>query len=463
MPRLAGSARHVLGTAVLSVLAFSLAWPGMALAAGSLTLRPVGDGFGIIRTSDGHSCSTGQSCVITSSAYVPGFRVTLTATPDGSTSRFAGWSGGGCDSIGANVCTVTMTGENVTVQAGFARLNVSLTVLINGGEGGGAGTVTSDPAGISCGQTCSADFPSGGRVTLTAVPACGSSFTSWSGGGCSGTGACILYPTAATTVTASFRAPLGSSPLVAAVLPNSRSVKIGTAATAFATVINQGPGTATACSLAPGASLPATFVYQTTDPATNQTIGMANQPVDIPAGLAQSFVFALTATAPILPTELPLAFACTNTAPALSVTGLNTILLSASSYPVPDIVALAATLDGDGIVKIPGATGTGVFSVATVNVGVGGLIQVEADTQGVNLPVRITLCETNPITGVCLAAPQSLVTTQIDANTTPTFGVFVRGLGAVPFCPATDRVVVRFKGYFDKEMRGATSVAVRTQ
>src|SRR5207253_5889378 len=31
----------------------------------------------------------------------------------------------------------------------------------------GAGTVTSNPAGINCGQTCTASFPSGTAVTLT--------------------------------------------------------------------------------------------------------------------------------------------------------------------------------------------------------------------------------------------------------------------------------------------------------
>src|SRR5215831_7419092 len=70
--------------------------------------------------------------------------------------------------------------------------------------GAGSGTVTSTPAGITCGATCSASFPSGTAVTLTAGPASGSTFTGWSGGGCSGTGTCTVTLTAATTVTAGF-------------------------------------------------------------------------------------------------------------------------------------------------------------------------------------------------------------------------------------------------------------------
>jgi hypothetical protein len=209
-------------------------------------------------------------------------------------------------------------------------------------------------------------------------------------------------------------------------------------------------------------SVAATFAYQATNPATNQVIGMPNTPVDIPGGLAQTFVVAFTPTASFSPTDINLTFTCTNTNPAPSITGLNTLLLSASTSQVPDIVALAATLNGAGIVNIPGATGTGVFAVATVNVGAGGAITASADTGGTSLPVTLLLCQTNPATGVCLDAPTSRVPTQINANTTPTFGVFVEGTATVPFDPAKNRIFVRFKDA-DAVTRGATSVAVRTQ
>lgn len=73
--------------------------------------------------------------------------------------------------------------------------------------GNGTGTVTSSPAGISCGSTCSAPFASGTVVTLTAAPASGSTFTGWSGGGCAGTGTCTLTLNASTSVFAGFSAP----------------------------------------------------------------------------------------------------------------------------------------------------------------------------------------------------------------------------------------------------------------
>jgi hypothetical protein len=69
----------------------------------------------------------------------------------------------------------------------------------------GHGTVTSTPAGIACGATCSASFGTGSTVTLSAAAATGSLFTGW-GGDCSGTSACRVSLTAAASVTASFSA-----------------------------------------------------------------------------------------------------------------------------------------------------------------------------------------------------------------------------------------------------------------
>ena len=71
--------------------------------------------------------------------------------------------------------------------------------------GSGSGSVTSVPAGIACGATCSASAASGTVVTLTATPDSGSTFAGWTGA-CSGTGACVLTLGATTSVTATFTA-----------------------------------------------------------------------------------------------------------------------------------------------------------------------------------------------------------------------------------------------------------------
>jgi Divergent InlB B-repeat domain len=78
---------------------------------------------------------------------------------------------------------------------GTQRLTVSVT---------GGGTVTSTPPGIDCGATCSADFPAGTSVTLTAT-ATDVALAGWSGD-CAGADACTLTMDGAKTVMAGFAA-----------------------------------------------------------------------------------------------------------------------------------------------------------------------------------------------------------------------------------------------------------------
>ena len=191
--------------------------------------------------------------------------------------------------------------------------------------------------------------------------------------------------------------------LAAAVLPSSRSVQVGQAATAFATLINANPSvTATGCTIAPLTAVPVAFTFQTTDPTTNAVVGSANAPVDIPGGASQPFVMSLTPATQVAPTSVPFRFKCANSSAAPQVAGVNALLLSASANPVPDVIALVATLANDGIVSIPGASGTGFFAVATANVGATGDLIVSMGTGGVPLPLSLTVCPTNPVTGECL-------------------------------------------------------------
>ena len=164
----------------------------------TLAVVRFGTGNGTVTTSlPGITCGT--SCA---ASYPSGTALTLTVGP-GTGSRFTGWSGAGC--TGTGPCTVTLTATTI-VAAIFDLQIFPLTIST---VGTGNGIVTSTPAGITCGTSCSASYANGTVVTLTATPAAGSTFAGWSGGGCSGTGSCTVTLSAATTVKAIFSsAPL---------------------------------------------------------------------------------------------------------------------------------------------------------------------------------------------------------------------------------------------------------------
>jgi hypothetical protein len=158
----------------------------------TLTVTKAGNGAGTVASAvTGIDCGT--TCTATFEQNLP---VTLTAVP-ATGSTFTGWSGSGCS--GTGTCTVTATAAR-TVTATFALNTYPLTVTKTGN---GAGTIVSSPAGINCGTTCTTPARHGIAITLTALPATGSTFTGWSGA-CTGTTPCTLTPTETTNVTANF-------------------------------------------------------------------------------------------------------------------------------------------------------------------------------------------------------------------------------------------------------------------
>jgi uncharacterized protein (DUF2345 family) len=178
----------------------------------ALTVSEAGTGGGTVTSSPaGINCPT--ACTAN---FASGTAITLTAAPN-TNSTFAGWGGALCE--GTSTCTFTIT-ANAAVTANFTAKANTFALSVSE-AGGGAGSVTSAPAGINCPTACSASFASGSVVALTATAADGSTFAGWSGAGCTGTGGCSVTMTAAEAVTATFNS--GNSPVTISVAPGSPS------------------------------------------------------------------------------------------------------------------------------------------------------------------------------------------------------------------------------------------------
>src|SRR6185369_136399 len=107
-----------------------------------------------------------------------------------------------------------------------------------------------------------------------------------------------------------------SPPVSAAVLPSSRSVAVGTPATAFATIINPNDTAARSCGISLLTNDAATLSYQTTDPNTNQVVGTHNPRADHPPPGAPAYVLAVTATNDFNDVDMQFGFNCVGVAPA---------------------------------------------------------------------------------------------------------------------------------------------------
>lgn len=178
-----------------------------------LRVSLAGSGTGSISASgtpSGFPCTTG-TCTANISASST---VTLTATPQNS-STFAGWSGACSGS--SLTCTVTMDGAKSVTATFAASSPVSYNLAVTKSNSG-TGLITSSPAGINCGTTCSYGFAAGSSVTLSASPTSGSIFGGWSGD-CSGTGSCNLTMSGAKSVSATFYPSSCTTTLTGAIVP----------------------------------------------------------------------------------------------------------------------------------------------------------------------------------------------------------------------------------------------------
>jgi len=164
--------------------------------------------------------------------------------------------------------------QTVTIVPVFA-----LTVT-DGGKG--SGTVTSSPGAINCGATCSATYPQGTNVALTATPASGSIFSAWSGA-CTGIdpNSCTVAMNSAQSVTATFAL---APDFTLASAPSTLTLKTGVQGTVTLTLTEQN-----------GFSGQVNLSCAVTGPAPMATCGVSPSLLTLGASPANS---TLTVTAP---------------------------------------------------------------------------------------------------------------------------------------------------------------------
>jgi hypothetical protein len=184
--------RSVAAAIVLAGLAAALVSVGVregsrASAAGeqvTLQIAPRGDGtvsaspVGVDQAGQAvpNPCDENHDANSCTALYPAGTTVVLTAKPDAvAGNSFSGWSTPDCP--GTGTCTVKLDDKVTTVVATFSPLDLEV-VLSNESKG----HVTSAPAGIDCPNKCTAKFPAGSTVMLTATGTTGHTFRAWKPG-----------------------------------------------------------------------------------------------------------------------------------------------------------------------------------------------------------------------------------------------------------------------------------------
>ncbi len=138
-----------------------------------LELSSTGTGSGTFMCRELPSVSD-EAC---KSEYGAGQEVEVIADPAAG-SEFIKWTG---DCTGSGPCVLPMTADH-SVDGVFNKEAAHPAVLSVFKSGGGAGTVLSSPAGISCGsEPCEATLEQGDVITLEAHATTGSVFAGWVG------------------------------------------------------------------------------------------------------------------------------------------------------------------------------------------------------------------------------------------------------------------------------------------
>ncbi|APV50553.1 hypothetical protein BWI17_13160 [Betaproteobacteria bacterium GR16-43] len=139
----------------------------------------------------------------------------LSFVPTANTSATCKVTGNTVTFHGVGLCTIVASQPGNPTYLPAADVTRTFTILPSyftisvAKAGAGSGTVSGS---VYCGTPCTAQLYLGSTVTLNAIPDTGSVFAGWSGGGCSGLGACAFTVSAHATITATFTKPAPPGP-----------------------------------------------------------------------------------------------------------------------------------------------------------------------------------------------------------------------------------------------------------
>lgn len=198
---------------LLLFLIFCISCPALSVAGtDKVGLKITKVGHGII-TSSPAGIRCGKTCAF---KFDFGSNVTLAATA-ATGYQFSGWDGA-CSGL---TCALTLD-SSTSVVANFSKL-ASLTI-----RKVGKGSILNSGTPMSCGTSCNVYLQPGATLSLSAVPATGYYFSSWSGA-CSGTGLCTVQVDTEQKVKANFAKIASSGRLLKANTPylNGRYITAG--------------------------------------------------------------------------------------------------------------------------------------------------------------------------------------------------------------------------------------------
>jgi len=229
-------------------------------------------------------------------------------------------------------------------------------------------------------------------------------------------------------------------------IPAAVNVPVGTTAVFFTDLINTSAVSQT-LTVAPTtlSSLPVTLLACQQDPVTTACMSAPSSSlsVTIPANDGSaSFTTFVTSTAaiPYNPVNnlVYLTFADSQgTVQAAGFANVNT------EMNLEALQVIAATPSDNDVLTIPFSTqGTGAFAVEVANFGPPTDAGVTLSSG--NLPVNVTICQTNPSNGQCLAPPvgENGISVPLATETSATFSVFVTATAAIASDPTNNRIYV---------------------